>query len=94
MRAPTQGQSIKADVFRAIERRFLLGLRARNPATRAKFFRLLHDNVAPDLFSRLKYIIMEQDWENVASTFWLRHGLVRLSHLIYAIQLKQKPCCC
>jgi hypothetical protein len=42
MRAPPQGQSIKADVFRAIERRFLLGLRARNPATRAKFFRLLH----------------------------------------------------
>ena len=29
------------------------------------------------LFDRLQYIVMEQDWEKIAHTFWLKHALVR-----------------
>lgn len=37
---PEQGALLRREVFERVERTFLQGLRARSPATRAKFFDL------------------------------------------------------
>lgn len=53
----------------------MLGLRARDPEMRHKFFTLYHDSIAKTLFTRLQYIIQTQDWEALSDVFWLKQGL-------------------
>ena len=65
-----------------MERQFLLGLRARDPAIRHRFFELYNRNVPPTLYDRLKYIVCHQDWEALAQSFWIKHALVRAPLLL------------
>ena len=80
-----QGNVFKKDVFEKVERPYMLGLRSINAATRRKFFDLYNDSIPASLFERLKFILCEQDWENLSSSFWLKEALVTcpLNSLLY-----------
>ena len=65
----------------------MLGLRAKDPEMRKRFFKLYHDSVGKTLFSRLQFIILSQDWEAVSDVFWLKQGL----DLILAILVENGP---
>ena len=65
----------------------MLGLRAKDPEMRKRFFKLYHDSVGKTLFSRLQFIIQSQDWEAVSDVFWLKQGL----DLILAILVENGP---
>lgn len=65
----------------------MLGLRAKDPEMRKRFFKLYHEIVGKTLFSRLQFIIQTQDWEAVSDVFWLKQGL----DLILAILVENEP---
>lgn len=79
--------SLRQDVFQKVERQFMLGLRAKDPEFRMKFFSLYNDSLAKTLFTRLQYIIQSQDWEALSDVFWLKQGL----DLLLAILVEDKP---
>ncbi|KAL8246880.1 hypothetical protein R6Q59_008096 [Mikania micrantha] len=79
--------SLRQEVFQKVERQFLLGLRAKDPETRMKFFSLYHESLQKILFTRLQYIIQVQDWEALSDVFWLKQGL----DLLLAILVENKP---
>lgn len=79
--------SLRQEVFQKIERQFLLGLRAKDPEIRMKFFCLYHESLGKTLFTRLQYIIQVQDWEALSDVFWLKQGL----DLLLAILVEDKP---
>lgn len=64
----------------------MLGLRARDPEFRMKFFSLYHESLGKTLFARLQYIIHHQDWEALSDVFWLKQGL----DLLLAILVEDK----
>ncbi|XP_074308594.1 transcription-associated protein 1-like isoform X2 [Silene latifolia] len=66
---------LRQEVFQRVERQFMLGLRAKDPEARNKFFSLYHESLAKTLFARLHYIIQIQDWEALSDVFWLKQGL-------------------
>lgn len=73
-----------------MERTFLIGLRAQKPETRQKFFALYNELVPKTIFDRLKYIFMDQDWERLSHTFWLKQAQVRAILLPAAHLASQK----
>lgn len=79
--------SMRQEVFLKVERLFMLGLRARDPEIRMKFFSLYHESLGKTLFTRLQYIIQLQDWEALSDVFWLKQGL----DLLLAILVEDKP---
>lgn len=74
-------------MFQKVERQYLLGLRAKDPEVRMKFFGLYHESLGKTLFTRLQYIIQIQDWEALSDVFWLKQGL----DLLLAILVEDKP---
>ncbi|EPS61409.1 hypothetical protein M569_13388, partial [Genlisea aurea] len=79
--------SLRQEVFQKVERQYLLGLRAKHPEMRNKFFALYHESLGKTLFIRLQYIIQIQDWEALSDVFWLKQGL----DLLLAILVEDKP---
>ncbi|KAI4327728.1 hypothetical protein L6164_020154 [Bauhinia variegata] len=79
--------SLRQEVFQKVERQFMLGLRARDPEVRMKFFSLYHESLVKTLFTRLQFVIQHQDWEALSDVFWLKQGL----DLILAILVEDKP---
>lgn len=79
--------ALRQEVFQKVERQFMLGLRARDPDIRKKFFLLYHESLGKSLFTRLQYIIQLQDWEALSDVFWLKQGL----DLLLAILVEDKP---
>ncbi|CAN0918697.1 Transcription-associated protein 1 [Linum grandiflorum] len=79
--------ALRQEVFQKVERQFMLGLRARDPEMRMKFFLLYHESLGKSLFTRLQYIIQVQDWEALSDVFWLKQGL----DLLLAILVEDKP---
>ncbi|CAH9105798.1 unnamed protein product [Cuscuta europaea] len=79
--------SLRQEVFQKVERQFLLGLRAKDPEMRMRFFSLYHESLGKTLFFRLQYIIQLQDWEALNDVFWLKQGL----DLLLAILVEDKP---
>ncbi|KAL3525275.1 hypothetical protein ACH5RR_013647 [Cinchona calisaya] len=79
--------SLRQEVFQKVERQYLLGLRAKDPEIRMKFFSLYHESLGKTLFTRLQYIIQIQDWEALSDVFWLKQGL----DLLLAILVEDKP---
>lgn len=70
----------------------MLGLRAKDPETRRRFFSLYHDSLGRTLFIRLQFIIQSQDWENVSDVFWLTQGLdLLLAILVEDEQINLAP---
>lgn len=78
---------LRQDVFQKVERLFMLGLRARDPEVRMKFFSLYHESLGKTLFTRLQFIIQIQDWGALSDVFWLKQGL----DLLLAILVEDKP---
>ena len=79
--------AFRQEFFHKVERQYMLGLRAKDPEMRKRFFKLYHDSVGKTLFSRLQFIILSQDWEAVSDVFWLKQGL----DLILAILVENEP---
>ncbi|XP_057469291.1 transcription-associated protein 1-like [Actinidia eriantha] len=79
--------SLRHEVFQKVERQFLLGLRAKDPEMRMRFFSLYHESLEKTLFTRLQYVIHVQDWEALSDVFWLKQGL----DLLLAILVEDKP---
>jgi hypothetical protein len=71
---------LQRDSFEKVERVFVMGLRARDSIIRQKFFALYNAAIECTLFARMRYIIVEQDWEQLAQFFWLKQALVRRAH--------------
>lgn len=67
------------EMFDKVERVFLMGLRARDPVMRAKFFTLYNNSIECTLYARMHYVVVEQDWEQLSQFFWLKQALVRTS---------------
>lgn len=65
----------------------MLGLRARDPEMRHKFFTIYHESFGKNLFTRLQYIVELQDWEALSDVFWLKQGL----DLLLAILVEHEP---
>ena len=53
----------------------LSGIRTTTPELRKKFFQLYQNCLGVSLFERLKFILQTQEWEHVASRFWLKQAL-------------------
>ncbi|XP_061345668.1 uncharacterized protein LOC133291419 isoform X3 [Gastrolobium bilobum] len=79
--------SLRQEVFQKVERLFMLGLRAKDPEIRMKFFSLYHESLGKTLFTRLQFIIQIQDWGALSDVFWLKQGL----DLLLAILVEDKP---
>lgn len=79
--------SLRQEVFQKVERMYMLGLRARDPEIRMKFFSLYHESLGKTLFTRLQFIIQIQDWGALSDVFWLKQGL----DLLLAILVDDKP---
>ncbi|XP_044463478.1 transformation/transcription domain-associated protein-like isoform X2 [Mangifera indica] len=79
--------ALRQEVFQKVERQYMLGLRAKDPEMRMKFFSLYDESLGKTLFTRLQYIIQIQDWEALSDVFWLKQGL----DLILAILVENKP---
>lgn len=65
----------------------MLGLRAKDPEIRRRFFSLYHESLGKSLFARLQYIIQIQDWEAVSDVFWLKQCL----DLLLALLVENEP---
>lgn len=46
-----------------------------------RFFELYNNHVAPNLYDRLQFVIVVQDWEAMSNTFWLKTALVGAGRL-------------
>ncbi|KAJ7944171.1 Transformation/transcription domain-associated protein [Quillaja saponaria] len=79
--------SMRQEVFQKVERQYMLGLRARDPEIRNKFFSLYHETLGKTLFTRLQFIIQYQDWEALSDVFWIKQGL----DLILALLVVDQP---
>ncbi|KAK6924485.1 PIK-related kinase, FAT, partial [Dillenia turbinata] len=79
--------ALRQEVLQKVERLFMLGLRAKDPEMRMKFFSLYNETISKTLFARLQYIIQIQDWEALSDVFWLKQGL----DLLLAILVDDKP---
>ncbi|XP_044469337.1 transcription-associated protein 1-like isoform X2 [Mangifera indica] len=79
--------ALRQDVFQKVEKQYMLGLWAKDPEMRIKFFSLYDESLGKTLFTRLQYIIQIQDWEALSDVFWLKQGL----DLILAILVENKP---
>jgi len=77
----------RQEVFQKVERQYMLGLRAKDPEMRQKFFALYHDSLGKTLFTRLQYIIQTQEWEALSDVFWLKQGL----DILLAILVEHEP---
>jgi hypothetical protein len=53
-------------VFTKVERLFMLGLRAPDPALRRKFSALYARAVAATMYDRLNFVVVQQDWQAMA----------------------------
>ena len=73
-----QGEQLLTEAFTKVELTYGLGLKASDPATRDKFYKLWNNAIPPSLFERLKHGIMGQNWEEMGNTFWLKQAVVRL----------------
>lgn len=58
-----------------LEQAFLLGSRNESPAIRRKFSDIFHRSIGKSVYIRLNYILGVQNWEHLASHFWLRQAL-------------------
>ncbi|XP_038988658.1 transformation/transcription domain-associated protein-like isoform X2 [Phoenix dactylifera] len=78
---------LRQEVFLKVERQFMLGLRAKDPEVRQRFFLLYHETLGKTLYTRLQFIIQIQDWEAVGDVFWLKQGL----DLLLAVLVENEP---
>ncbi|KAJ3211873.1 hypothetical protein HDU67_004198 [Dinochytrium kinnereticum] len=73
-----------------LEKAFLWGTRCEDPELRQKFCDIFNDSIEATLVSRLNYIVGVQNWEHIASYFWVKQavdlllGSINISDRIYS----------
>lgn len=65
----------RPELLQKLEKVFMIGLRTQDPELRKKFFKILDASVKHDVGERMKFIIMRQNWEYLADTFWICQAL-------------------
>ncbi len=50
-----------------------------------RFFELYNNHVAPNLYDRLQFVIVVQDWEAMSNTFWLKTALVGAGRALHRV---------
>ncbi|KAI9104837.1 hypothetical protein DFS34DRAFT_691063 [Phlyctochytrium arcticum] len=58
-----------------LEQAFLLGTKNDNPNVRRRFASIFHQSIGTSVYSRFNYILGIQNWDHLASYFWLRQAL-------------------
>ncbi|KAH6600577.1 hypothetical protein BASA50_002141 [Batrachochytrium salamandrivorans] len=58
-----------------LETAFLEGTLSSNPVMRKRIVGILNRSLLPSLQLRLDYVLSVQNWEPLASSFWIRHAL-------------------
>lgn len=61
----------RSDLTNRLEGPFLLGTRCSDPKLRHRFIDMLEQSLPYDISSRLRYILVGQNWEHVKSTYWM-----------------------
>ncbi|KAL0051806.1 hypothetical protein WJX82_002492 [Trebouxia sp. C0006] len=84
---PPHGEQLQTDAFDKVEMTYGLGLRASDPVTRDKFYKLWNKAILPSLFERLKHVILVQNWEEMGNNFWLKQAV----DLLLAILVDKEP---
>ncbi|CAO3681372.1 unnamed protein product [Umbelopsis ramanniana] len=82
-----------------LEQAFLLGTRCENPEIRQQFSEIFDRSIGRSLYTRLNYVLGVQNWEYLASQFWIHQALDLLLGIIdveaplqaSAFSLKVKP---
>ena len=77
---------ISRRMFDDVERKHLVGLRARDSGQRRRFFALYDEAVGKTPVERLKYVVCEQSWEALSDRFWLKHAV----ELLFAVLVKDE----
>jgi len=65
----------RSELLDQSRRAFMLGLRCRDPALRAKFTELFHSTTHQTIPQRLDRIFSSSDWQHLFDTFWLTQAL-------------------
>ncbi|KAL0020642.1 hypothetical protein WJX79_010395 [Trebouxia sp. C0005] len=84
---PPHGEQLQTDAFDKVEMTYGLGLRASDPVTRDKFYKLWNKAIPPSLFECLKHVILVQNWEEMGNSFWLKQAV----DLLLAILVDKEP---
>ena len=79
-------KELKIETFNKVEKLGLMGLQSQEPKLRHAFFQLHNKTIERTLFARLQHIVCGQDWEAMASKFWLKQGL----DFLFAILLENE----
>ncbi|KNC98645.1 histone acetyltransferase TRA1 [Spizellomyces punctatus DAOM BR117] len=58
-----------------LEQAFLMGTKNENPSIRRRFADIFHQSIGKSVYIRLNYILGVQNWDHLASYFWLRQAL-------------------
>lgn len=74
-------------MFEIVERRHLIGLRAKNSEQQSRFFKLYDSAIGKTPVERLKYIVTEQSWDALSDRFWLKYAL----DLFFAVLVQDEP---
>lgn len=62
-----------------------IGLSARNPELRKKFFTSLNNEIQPNLEHRLNIVLSAQTWETIGHVYWIQQALSLILGLHYHI---------
>ncbi|BFZ01386.1 hypothetical protein BsWGS_04423 [Bradybaena similaris] len=73
-----------SDLTTKLENAFLAGLRCNQPHIRQKFLETMEKSIPRKIFDRLLYIMCSQNWENMATHFWIKQAL----ELLLGVALK------
>ena len=61
----------RSDLTNRLEGAFLAGTRSTDPVLRSKFIDMLESSLPTDVQGRLRFILATQNWEHIASTYWM-----------------------
>ncbi len=83
----------RPELLPKLERAFLVGLKSKNAAIRAKFFKLFDGALTRNPLGRLHYIISRQDWHPLAEYFWIKQAAELLvSAIDPTVNVCLEPC--
>ena len=65
------------DLVNKVQRAHMIGLRARDPQMRKRFFKHFESSVVKSrgLFQRITHIVQKQEWDAIGDSYWLKHAV-------------------
>ncbi|OLL22884.1 Transcription-associated protein 1 [Neolecta irregularis DAH-3] len=77
-----------------LENAFLMGTRAEDYQIRNRFMTIFDGSMSRNVFNRLNYVIALQDWESLATHYWLKQAVQILSGSVKTDSLVQLKSLC